>query len=260
MAWGLQLSAFLLGAAGMVHCAAMCSAPCVAAARACAARASSSFVLPSQVALHLGRLTGYALLGALAAAGVGFLRGYFEHVSGLRPLWLLMQVALLFAGLLVLATGRVPGLAGLSAQDVKLRSLSSGATRRASGAVLAFPAGLAWALLPCAQLYAGVALASMADGPLDAAGVMLAFGLPGSFAVIAGPLAWRSLQRAHARLRRESASSRRPQVVHFARPGEHGASPVASSWNVRLAGASIALAAAWLLLHSSNTAAAWWCA
>ncbi|TAK76302.1 MAG: sulfite exporter TauE/SafE family protein [Aquabacterium sp.] len=256
MAWGLQLSALLLGAAGMAHCAAMCSAPCAAAARACAVRAGSQSSWPSQMALQAGRLTGYAMLGAMAAASVGFLRGYFEHVSGLRPLWLLMQLALLFSGLVVLATGRVPGLAGFGAHAVRLPALAPAATRSWPGAALAFPSGLAWALLPCAQLYAGVALASMADDPLAAAGVMLAFGLPGTIAVLSGPLLWRLLRRVYMRF----SSGPQLQVVRLARAGEQAGVPAGSSWNVRLAGASIALAAAWLLLHSSKSAVAWWCA
>lgn len=259
MAWGLQLSGLLLGAAGMAHCAAMCTLPCAMAARACAPGASSSSAPWEQAALHAGRLTGYMLLGAAAAASVGFLRGYFDQVSGLRPLWLLMQVALLLCGLTALAMGRVPGLARLSMLAVKPPSRPGTAahgSRRWPGAALAYPAGLAWALLPCAQLYAGVALASMADGAADAAGVMLAFGLPGTVAVVAGPGAWRLLRRLFA-----SKTPHGPgdaQLVRIAAKPALSGLPV-SSWSVRLAGASTALAAGWLLLHSAKPGAAWWC-
>lgn len=259
MAWGLQLSGLLLGAAGMAHCAAMCTLPCAMAAKACASRAgaasagSVSTLAWEQAALHAGRLSGYMLLGAAAAASLGFLRGYFDQVSGLRPLWLLMQVALLLAGLTALAMGRVPGLAGLSMMAVRLPSQPGTAaqgSRRWPGVALAYPAGLAWALLPCAQLYAGVALASMADGAVDAAGVMLAFGLPGTFAVVLGPAAWRVLRRVVA--------PRAGRPVRIATRGMP-AGPPASTWSVRLAGASTALAAGWLLLHSAKSGAAWWC-
>ena len=61
----LALTALLMGLAGGPHCVAMCGAACAGLAQA-----SGEHRQRTLWSFQLGRLLGYALLGALAAASV----------------------------------------------------------------------------------------------------------------------------------------------------------------------------------------------
>jgi sulfite exporter TauE/SafE len=152
---GALLAAFVSGLAGSLHCVAMCGG--------FAATAGPRFT--GAAAWHLGRLTTYALLGALAGA-VG------KAIPG--PAWLpaavamvlLCWFALAIAGIVREPRLRIPGVA---------RTGIALANREGLGSRYLF--GMTTGLLPCGLVYAALALPVAIGTPLGGALAMLAFGL-----------------------------------------------------------------------------------
>lgn len=184
MSLSLVAAGLAIGIAGSPHCAAMCAAPCAAIERSCGgARAAA--------ALHLGRLLSYALAGALMATGAGWLAGLAQATAWLRPLWTLLQVAVVVFGLWLLVAGRMPRVvlgAGSTpgAAMPMLGPLPAMGPGRRRGWAWAGVAGLLWAAWPCGLLYSALVVAALADGPIAGAGVMLAFALGGGLALLFG--------------------------------------------------------------------------
>ncbi len=151
----LLLGAFVAGLVGSPHCVLMCGP----FASACAARSATGLSM-----WHAGRLTGYALLGAVAGAAGAVLPG---------PAWLPGVLAAVFllwfaAGLAGLAPEPrlvLPGLAGSG------RLLQEG---RGAGARYAF--GVVNGFLPCGLVYAALSLPVALAAPLPGALAMVAFG------------------------------------------------------------------------------------
>ncbi len=211
-AGGLMLGLLLAGLAGSaMHCVPMCGPfvlgqvadrmARVPAVRLCELqRIRGGLLLP----YHLGRITTYAGLGALAATmGATLSRlPWLSRLSGL----LLLVAALLFLGqalrrlvpalhaLLPDATSAPPGFVRLIANLTGRVDRST----RLGGLLL----GLALGFLPCGFLYAALTAASASGGPAAGALAMVAFGLgtiPSLVAVgIAGQAAGRRWQRATA--------------------------------------------------------------
>jgi sulfite exporter TauE/SafE len=151
----LLLGAFVAGLAGSPHCVLMCGP----FASACAGSG------PGLSAYHAGRLTGYALLGAVAGAAGAALPG---------PPWLPSLLAAAFliwfaAGL----AGLVPEprliLPGLVRSGRLLQEGRGVASRYAFGIVNGF--------LPCGLVYAALTLPAALAAPIPGAVAMLAFGL-----------------------------------------------------------------------------------
>jgi sulfite exporter TauE/SafE len=181
-----------LGLASGLHCVGMCGG-IVAAFSARRAIPIVAERRPWPLALHAGRISTYALLGAAAGA----LGGAVPLMQGALPaqtmLFVLANAALILAGLYLAGAGRLLGrLEGLAAplwrrvQPTALR-LTQGRTPLA-----AFGAGLLWGLLPCALVYGALAAATLAAGAAGGALAMLAFGL-GTLPWLlgAGAIAWR---------------------------------------------------------------------
>lgn len=204
VAGGLMLGLFLAGAAGSaMHCVPMCGGFVLGqvadrmarlpAARLCEwQRIGRGALLP----YHLGRLTTYAGLGALAGLG-GAALGRLPWFGFASATLLLVGAGLFLAQalrrLLPAAARVLPGLdrapAGWTRAIARL-------ARRAGGGYLL---GVALGFLPCGFLYAALATAAAGFSPLFGALGMLAFGLgtiPALVAVgIAGQAAGRRWQR-----------------------------------------------------------------
>lgn len=151
----LVLSAFMAGLMGSPHCIGMCGGFASVCARP----------LLGSVAWHAGRLSTYAVLGA-----VGGLTG--RVIPG--PAWITLMVSAVlliwFAGVLAGALPQMkvgaPGIARagrvlIARADVPSRYLF----------------GLVTGLLPCGLVYAALSFAIAAGTPLRGAAAMLAFGL-----------------------------------------------------------------------------------
>lgn len=193
----------LMGAASVPHCALMCGAPCAAAVGGGQAPAMAGF--------QIGRLIGYAALGAVAATAMALLRDAAAANAVLRPLWTLLQAALFALGLFLLVTGRWPAWLGQLGSKPANGVRWQGATG----------AGLLWFAWPCGVLQGALLVAALANTPLGAASAMAAFALASSPGLLLAPALLRKL---------------------LARPGR-------DTWAVRLAGLMLAGASSWALLH-----------
>ena len=164
-AGGSVLALFLAGLiGGPVHCGAMCGGfvlgqvaermASVPLAGLCEWRRIAGGAL---VPYHLGRLTTYALLGALAGAGSAVL----------LPHWFATALLLLGAALLLMR--------GFSYAPRIWGRMVAGLARRAGGSRYAL--GVALGFLPCGFLYAALTIAAAGQSAATGAIGMLAFGL-----------------------------------------------------------------------------------
>ncbi len=152
---GAFLAAFVSGLAGSMHCVAMCGG--------FAATAGSRPT--GAAAWHLGRLSTYALLGAIAGA-VGKVIPGPAWIPAAVATVLLCWFALAIAGLVPEPQIRVPGIgrAGIAL-----------ANREGLGWRYLF--GMTTGLLPCGLVYAALALPVALGHPVAGALAMVAFGL-----------------------------------------------------------------------------------
>jgi sulfite exporter TauE/SafE len=174
---------------------------------------------PRTAAFHLGRITGYALAGALAAALTGTLAWLSAHGQGLRPLWTVFHLGVLAWGLSLLVLARQP--AGAHRASLWLWARISPWVRARQGLFLA---GLLWLFMPCGLLWSALLVASLAGSPWAGALVMVIFATASSLGLLAVP-------GVLARLRVELATGQ--------------------DWDTRLAGGLLvasALAALWMAL------------
>ena len=169
MTWSLAATAVLMGLAGGPHCIAMCGAACAGIGQAGAPRGTLAIGW-----FQVGRLTGYTLLGALAAASMQGLGWLTVQSAALRPLWTMVHVAAVLLGLLLLMQGRQPVWLETGARRVwgKVRSAT-----QSMGMAAPLGLGVAWALLPCGLLYSAVMVAALAGSVPGGAAVMALFGL-----------------------------------------------------------------------------------
>ncbi len=143
--------------------------------------------------LHAGRISGYALLGALAGGGGLLLfRQLPDAIVGLR-LQGLAALVLLLMGL----------------RQLRVSRRSCGSNRRpappAPGSARVVLRGVTWALLPCGALYGMLFLAMLSRSPIYAALMMAAFGLGTLPLLGAGGLLLRRTAGQGEKLRRTGA-------------------------------------------------------
>lgn len=167
MPTALLIASLLMGLAGGPHCAAMCGAVCagvVRAGNAPPARAMLSF--------QLGRLAGYAAAGAAAGAAVQSFAWLSSQTAALRPLWVLLHLAVLLWGLSLLVLAREPAWVGAAGRAVWQRLRPFAAARHG-----ALAAGALWVFMPCGLLYSALLVASLAGGAAAGALAMALFAL-----------------------------------------------------------------------------------
>lgn len=183
------LTAFVMGLAGGPHCIAMCGAACAAMQHP-----SSHPVIPIRMvrsvpwSFYLGRLLGYALLGALAASSLRGLAWLSSKSGVFQPLWTFSHTLIFAWGLLLLITGQQPNWAVQGAQQV-WAWIKSHTQHAKAGYLLT---GMVWALLPCGLLYSAVMLASLQSHWLQGALVMAAFSAGSACILSLAPLLWRN--------------------------------------------------------------------
>lgn len=177
---GLALPAtlFLAGLVGsLVHCSLMCGPFVLGQVGARMARAGAigegrRFAEATLVPYHLGRLTTYSILGAVAGA----LGATMATVSGARwvPALFLLVAAAFFAAQAIDGLRRflphAPAGLGMVLARIGAR-LGDGRGWRGYGL------GLVLGFLPCGLLYGGLAAAAGAGGPMAGGIAMFAFTL-----------------------------------------------------------------------------------
>ena len=175
----LALTALLMGLAGGPHCVAMCGAACAGLAQA-----SGEHRQRALWSFQLGRLFGYALLGAVAAASVQGLGWLTVQSAALRPVWSLMHVAAIGLGLWLIVYARQPVWLDQGARHLWSRVRHFNARWGRAAPVLV---GGLWALMPCGLLYSAVMVAALTSQPLDGALTMALFATGSSVSLWAGP-------------------------------------------------------------------------
>jgi sulfite exporter TauE/SafE len=119
---------------------------------------------------HVTRLTGYALLGALAG-GIGRAPLALLSLGAVR--WLPWLLVVFFIGLALRWDRHLPKLAVLSRGLWRLQAWLRGRSRVEAAATV----GLATPLLPCGPLYFLLTLAMLSGSALNGTETLLAFGL-----------------------------------------------------------------------------------
>lgn len=221
----LALTGLFMGLVGGPHCIAMCGAACVGVGQAAGPRKNGALLT-----FQLGRVLGYAALGALAAASIQGLGWLTVRSAALRPVWSLFHVALVVFGLVLMWQARQPIWLEHAGRKVWARARALGA--KSGGAPLLL--GILWALLPCGLLYSALLVAAMANSALEGAFVMSSFAIGTSITLTVGPwlwLKWRGNQPVNA----------------------------TGSWGVRLAGAALVISSTWALWMALAHDQAPWC-
>lgn len=199
MLLSLAGTALLMGLAGGPHCVAMCGPACAGVIRV--VRHPQAERDHGTLQFHAGRLSGYALAGALAAEavqGMGWLAG---QTAALRPAWTLFHALVLGWGLVLLASGRQPALASSAGRRVWNRV--RGVAARPGGV---FTTGAMWALMPCGLLYSALLVASLSGGAVAGAFTMLLFGLGSAASLVLAPRLLRRLRLAGDRWGQEAGT------------------------------------------------------
>lgn len=223
MSTTLAATALLMGLAGGPHCAAMCGAACGAITRAGAAGSRRSLWR-----FQLGRLAGYTLAGAAAAAAVQAFAWLTTQTAVLKPAWTFFHLAVLVWGLLLLTLARQPMWASAAGRSAWTRIRPLAAAR---GGV--FAAGALWAFMPCGLLYSALLVASLSGGPLQGALSMALFAVGSGVSLALAPMLFARLQQTGNRLRQDAGT--------------------------RIAGLLLVLAAAWALWSDAIHRIAIWC-
>lgn len=222
MQTSLAVTALLMGVAGGPHCIAMCGAACAGIGKAAGEQSVSALWM-----FQAGRMTGYAALGAVAAASMQGLGWLTTQTAVMRPVWTMFHVAAMALGLILVLLARQPVWLDATARRVwrKVRVLHAAWGRKAPLAI-----GVLWTFMPCGLLYSALLVAALAGGPLDGALTMALFALGSSASLMAGP--WLLLR------------------LHGSGTG---------GWGIRLAGLALAVTSGWALWMGLAHNAAPWC-
>ena len=151
------LASFLMGIAGGPHCIAMCGGMCAYIQQN---QPNQSLYLQ----FHLGRVVGYAILGAVAAMSVKSLAWFSGQTASLHPFWTFFHTLVFAWGLLLLLFARQPVWVDAFGKNV-WDTLKS-ATRHRRGLIVT---GMLWALMPCGLLYSALLVASLQANALNGA-------------------------------------------------------------------------------------------
>ncbi len=227
MQFSLGATALLMGLVGGPHCVAMCGAACAGIGHAAGSRKTSAIL-----SFQAGRVIGYSVLGALAAASMQGLGWLTIQSAALRPVWTMFHVAALLLGLVLLMRAQQPLWLETTGRRIWARAKALGAGAGGAPVLL----GTLWALLPCGLLYSALLVAAMAGGPVDGAAVMALFAVGTSVTMTAAPWLWLKLR------------------------GNGVEAGGSGSWGVRLAGLALAGSSAWALWMGLAQNAAPWCA
>jgi uncharacterized protein len=182
MTFSFALATFLMGVAGGPHCVAMCGGACAIIKRT--KKSNAQYLV-----FHLGRILGYATLGAIAAASVKSLAWVSSQTSVLHPLWTFFHTLLFAWGLVLLVFAKQPTWADSFGRKVWNKLALFTTTTRST-----FVTGYLWTLMPCGLLYSALLVASLQANPLNGAVSMAAFALGTSLTLFFAPLLWLKLK------------------------------------------------------------------
>ncbi len=139
-------------------------------------RASARHLWQQRLIMHLGRITTYALLGALAGS-IGAALWQQDFIPLQRPLFVLASSILIVLGVRLIYRGKskLKGV-GLWFGSHLARYWARHLGRQASTPARWF-SGMLWGLVPCSLVYSILPLAFLSGTPLTGTLLMIAFGL-----------------------------------------------------------------------------------
>jgi sulfite exporter TauE/SafE len=179
LTFSLLFGVFLIALVNGWHCALMCGG--IASMMEKSSFNSITFVKPSQlfyqqVIMHLGRITTYSILGAIAA-GIGMQVWQQEVVAIQRPLFLFTSLFLIFTGFRLLKKTQRSSDFFNKIIGSKLAIVWSSFIGSLGSSPKRWFSGILWGLVPCGLIYSALPLAFLSGNVLTGFLIMLAFGL-----------------------------------------------------------------------------------
>ena len=176
---GLLIAVFLGALVSGWHCALMCGGIAAAIERPIALEAplkpkSELFYL--QLIMHLGRISTYVLLGALAAA-LGVVVWQQNLIPIQRPLFAFTSLILILMGIRLLRLSKTDRLLGGKWLSSKIATYWAKYLGRMASGPSRWFSGMLWGLVPCGLVYSVLPLAFLSGDVFTGAALMLAFGL-----------------------------------------------------------------------------------
>lgn len=170
MSVSLLVAVIMLGLIASPHCAGMCG---------CAL--ARPWLQINQAGFYVGRVAAYTVLGALAG-GLSFgLSSFIEPGATLfKALNWMLHAFLLFAGLLLLVRGKP-----ITSEYATIRFERFQPKPNKSKFTQSIQGGFLWFLMPCAVLYAALALAYLSASVWQGALMMWVFGVISSGSIAA---------------------------------------------------------------------------
>ena len=175
----LLLAIFLGSLVSGWHCALMCGGIAAAIERPILVLTpirSKSELFFLQLIMHLGRLTTYILLGALAA-WLGVIVWQQSLIPLQRPLYAFTAVILIWMGMRLLWRGQGSQSSPGRWFGAKIAALWARYFGQMASRPSRWFSGMLWGLVPCALVYSVLPLAFLSGDVLTGATLMLAFGL-----------------------------------------------------------------------------------
>jgi len=175
----LLIAVFLGALVSGWHCALMCGGIAAAIERPTALETplrAKSELFYLQLIMHLGRITTYVLLGALAAA-VGVVVWQQNIIPIQRPLFILTSLILILMGVRLLQIHKSEGLLGGKWLSSKIASYWAKYLGHMASGPSRWFSGMLWGLVPCGLVYSVLPLAFLSGDVLTGAALMLVFGL-----------------------------------------------------------------------------------
>ncbi|MGL6314893.1 sulfite exporter TauE/SafE family protein [Vibrio sp. WXL103] len=172
------IGAFMVGIAGSVHCMGMCGGIASLVSLGGEQQVSSVSKLPNIVGYNLGRLSSYALFGALLGGALASLIELSELTQAFIVLRLLAAVIMIALGLYIAQWWF--GILKIEKMGKGIWRIISPLTKRwlpIRSPLSAIPLGFLWGWLPCGLVYSMLTWAVISGGASEGALVMLAFGL-----------------------------------------------------------------------------------
>lgn len=188
---------FALGLASTLHCAGMCGA--ISSSLLLAGGQISAVQASRRLALtHAGRITSYALAGALIGALGNPVVSWLDRELAFRIVQWAGAVALMWIGMST--AGLLPPMSRIDRLLAPVANTLAGATRGIRNPTLTpLATGLAWGLMPCAMVYGALFMSLITGAATYGALVMLAFGAGTLPALLAASFGVRALARAGER-------------------------------------------------------------
>ena len=165
-----------MGLMGGPHCIAMCGAPCAVIS---AQRSSQIWQF------HLGRISGYGILGGVAAYSMNNLAWLSNQTMSLHPVWTFFHGIIFVWGFVMLLYAKQPQWIdhiGESSWNT-IQKLSK--TLRSN-----FLLGMLWSFMPCGLLYSALLVAALTLNILNGTISMMFFALGTSISLIVSPIIW----------------------------------------------------------------------